>query len=208
MTGQTLSIIGVPVDLGAGRRGVDMGPSAVRYASLRARLEAIGRTVRDCGNIAVPTLDELPKPEESELLRYLQPLATMNRELAERVADVLRRGELPLVIGGDHSLSIGSISGVASVAGRIGVLWIDAHADFNTADTTPSGNIHGMSAAALTGRGHAALTQLLSQTPAIEAQRLVYIGVRDLDPLERDAMRAAGVNVFTMHDIDRHGCQL
>ncbi len=201
----SIALIGVPVDMGAGRRGVDMGPSAVRYASLRARLEQIGHTVNDLGNIAVPTMDELAVPTAGEKLRYLEPLARMNLTLAHKVSDAIAGGAFPLIIGGDHSLSIGSVNGVAHQAKRIGLLWIDAHGDFNTQDTTPSGNIHGMSVAALTGRGHSSLTQLLAAVPAVRDANVVYVGVRDLDPLEISAMREAGVHVFTMHDIDRQG---
>ena len=200
-----IALIGVPVDLGAGRRGVDMGPSAVRYASLRARLEQLGHIVNDLGNIAVPTMDELEPPAPNEKLRFLQPLAAMNLRLAQQVSAALADGAFPLIIGGDHSLSIGSVNGVAHYARRIGLLWIDAHGDFNTQDTTPSGNIHGMSVAALTGRGHASLTTLLAAVPAVHEANVVYVGVRDLDPLEVVAMREAGVHVFTMHDIDRQG---
>lgn len=200
-----IALIGVPVDLGAGRRGVDMGPSAVRYASLRARLEQLGHTVNDLGNIAVPTMDELLEPDPNEKLRFLQPLAEMNLRLAQTVSAALADGAFPLIIGGDHSLSIGSVNGVARHAKRIGLLWIDAHGDFNTQDTTPSGNIHGMSVAALTGRGHVSLTTLLASVPAVREANVVYVGVRDLDPLEIVAMREAGVHVFTMHDIDKQG---
>ncbi len=200
-----IALIGVPVDLGAGRRGVDMGPSAVRYASLRARLEQLGHIVHDLGNIAVPTMDELEPPTLDERLRFLEPLAEMNLRLAQQVSAALADGAFPLIIGGDHSLSIGSVNGVAHHAQRIGLLWIDAHADFNTQATTPSGNIHGMSVAALTGRGHTSLTTLLAAVPAVREAHVVYVGVRDLDPLEIVAMREAGVHVFTMHDIDKQG---
>lgn len=204
-----IAIIGVPVDLGAGRRGVDMGPSAVRYASLRTQLEQLDHHVRDAGNLSVPTLDELPTPAADEKLRYLEPLSDLCRRLADVTAGAMQNGEFPLIVGGDHSLSIGSVNGVAHVVGqrggRIGLLWIDAHGDFNTAQTTPSGNIHGMSVAALTGRGHPALTHILASVPAIREANVVYVGVRDLDALEKLAMHEAGVHVFTMHDVDRQG---
>jgi arginase len=204
-TTRRIAIIGAPVDLGAGRRGVDMGPSAVRYASLRARLAELGHQVFDTGNVSIATLEELPAPAPGEKLRYLEPIAAMSRELAQRVAQALSDGYFPLIVGGDHTLSIGSVSGVAQRVRPLGVLWIDAHGDFNTADTTPSGNIHGMSVAALTGRGHASLTRILGEAAAIDAHNVVYIGLRDLDAGEKQLMRAAGVHVFTMHDVDRHG---
>lgn len=199
-----ITLIGVPVDLGAGRRGVDMGPSAVRYASLRARIEQLGHHVSDAGNIAVPTIDELPEPDAGERLRYLLPLAAMFDKLHILVDDVMTSGGFPLIIGGDHSLSIGSVAGVAQRR-NIGLLWIDAHGDFNTAETTPSGNIHGMSVAALAGRGHPALTGAGTRLPAVREGNIVYIGVRDLDAHEKDALHGSGAHVYTMHDIDRRG---
>src|SRR5581483_6812467 len=139
-----IAIIGVPVDLGAGRRGVDMGPGAIRYAGIKERLAALGHRVRDLGNIAVPLAEEFDPPAQGEPLRYLDPIAQVNLDLARRVADVVAEGSFPLILGGDHSLAIGSISGVAR-GRKIGLLWVDAHGDFNTPETTPSGNIHGMS---------------------------------------------------------------
>jgi arginase len=199
-----IAIIGAPVDLGAGRRGVDMGPSAIRYAGLKERLEALGHRVRDLGNIAVPLAEQFEPPAPGEKLRYLNPLVTVNRALAERVAGVVSEGGFPLVLGGDHSLAIGSVGGVARHR-RVGVIWIDAHADFNTPETTPSGNIHGMSAAALTGRGHPALTALFGPSPAVPDDKFALVGIRDLDALEREALRASGVHAFTMHQVDRRG---
>jgi arginase len=201
---RNVAIIGVPVDLGAGRRGVDMGPSAIRYTGLKERLIALGHQVRDLGNVPVPLAEMIDLPAPGEKLRYLEPLVELNRTLAQRVAPIVAEGAFPLVLGGDHSLSIGSISGVAHKR-RIGVIWIDAHGDFNTPETTPSGNIHGMSMAALTGRGHSALTGLLGTGPVLRDSEVAMIGIRDLDPLEREVLRATGVHVFTMHTIDRRG---
>jgi arginase len=199
-----ISIIGVPVDLGAGRRGVDMGPSAIRYAGIKERLESLGHQVRDLGNIAVPMAEQCATPAADEKLRYLDPIVGVNIALAQRVSGVVAEGSFPLILGGDHSLAIGSVSGVAR-GRRIGLIWVDAHGDFNTPETTPSGNIHGMSTAALTGRGHSRLTKVLDTAPAIRDQHVVMIGVRDLDPLERAALRDSGIHVFTMHEIDRRG---
>lgn len=170
-------IIGVPLDLGAGRRGVDMGPSAIRYAGLRERIAELGCQVRDLGNISVPLAEQIEPPAPHEPLRYLQPIAAVVRDLAERVRDVVVTGALPLVLGGDHSLSIGSVAGVAHNR-RIGVIWLDAHGDYNTPETTPSGNIHGMGLAALTGRGHPMLTGVLGQTPAVRPGDVALVGVR------------------------------
>ena len=199
-----IAIIGTPVDLGAGRRGVDMGPGAIRYAGLKERLEALGHRVRDLGNVVVPLAEQFEPPLQGEKLRYLEPLIQVNLALAQQVAAVVAEGSFPLVLGGDHSLAIGSIGGVAR-GRRIGVIWIDAHGDFNTPETTPSGNIHGMSVAALTGRGHPALARLLGEEPVLRDSNIAMIGIRDLDRLEREALRASGVHVFTMHDIDRRG---
>jgi arginase len=206
-----IAIIGTPVDLGAGRRGVDMGPSAIRYAGIKDRLEALGHRVRDLGNITVPQAEQIEPPAPGEKLRYLEPLVKVNQALAEQVAAVVAEGSFPLILGGDHSLSIGSIAGVAR-GRRIGVIWIDAHGDFNTTDTTPSGNIHGMTVACLTGRGMPRLARLSNLDESKEGKGAVLrdsdiamVGIRDLDAQEREQLRASGIQVFTMHDVDRRG---
>jgi arginase len=202
--GNEIAIIGVPIDLGAGRRGVDMGPSAMRYTGLYGRLEALGYKVRDLGNLPAPMVETSEAPSAGSKLRYLEPIAALCEALAGTVASCVEQGLIPVALGGDHSLSIGSVSG--SARGReLGLIWIDAHADFNTAETTPSGNIHGMSVAALTGRGHPLLTGLAGRTPAIRPEQVALVGVRDLDPLEREALRRSGVHAYTMHEVDRRG---
>src|SRR6266540_3744241 len=201
---RTIAIIGAPVDLGAGRRGVDMGPSAIRYAGLKERLEALGHQVHDLGNIVVPIAEQIELPAPGEKLRYLEPLVEINRALARQVSAAVAKGAFPLVLGGDHSLAIGSVNGLAR-GRRIGMIWVDAHADFNTTETTPSGNIHGMSVAALTGRGHPALTALLEPGPVLRDANIAMVGIRDLDSAEREVLRTTGIQVFTMHDIDRRG---
>lgn len=199
-----IAIIGAPVDLGAGRRGVDMGPGAIRYAGLKERLEALGHRVRDLGNVPVPLAEQFEPPHPGERLRYLEPIVEINLALARQVAAAVAEGQFPLILGGDHSLAIGSIAGTAR-ARRVGVIWIDAHGDFNTPETTPSGNIHGMSVAALTGRGDARLTSLLGGGPVLRDSDVAMVGIRDLDAREREVLRASGIQVFTMHDIDRRG---
>ncbi len=194
-----IDIVGVPVDLGAGRRGVDMGPSAIRYAGLAERLRLLGHSVVDHGNIAVPLAEQITQPQAGERLRYLQPLIQINQELARTVAAIVADGGFPLVLGGDHSLSIGSIGGTTRRR-KLGLIWIDAHGDFNTDETTPSGNIHGMSLAAVTGRGHPALAEAM-----IAETSIAIVGVRDLDPAERVALRASGIHIYTMLDVDRRG---
>lgn len=199
-----IAIIGTPVDLGAGRRGVDLGPGAIRYAGLKERLEELGYRVRDRGNVAVPLAEQLELPATGEKLRYLDAITEINIQLAREVQAAVADGAFPLILGGDHSLSIGSISGVAR-GRRVGVIWVDAHGDFNTPETTPSGNIHGMSVAALTGRGHPRLAKLLGNGPVLRDSDVVMVGIRDLDSTERAALRQSGIQVFTMHDIDRRG---
>ncbi len=199
-----IAIIGVPVDLGAGRRGVDLGPGALRYAGIKERLAALGHSVRDLGNLAVPQAEEFDPPAPGERLRYLEALIQVNLDLAHQVEALIADGSFPLILGGDHSLAIGSISGVAR-GRKIGLIWMDAHGDFNTPETTPSGNIHGMSVAALTGRGHARLTALLEPGPVLRDANIAMVGIRDLDSDEREVLRTTGIQVFTMHDIDRRG---
>lgn len=199
-----IAIIGVPIDLGAGRRGVDMGPGAIRYAGLKEHLEVLGHRVFDLGNIAVPLAEQFTPPQPGETLRYLDPIIEVNQALAQKVATTVDEGVFPLILGGDHSVAIGSINGLAHHR-RIGVIWVDAHADFNTFETTPSGNIHGMGLAALTGRGHPSLTRLFGVSPVLRDSDIAIIGARDIDPLERKALNASGIHVFTMHEVDRRG---
>ncbi|MBI3737968.1 MAG: arginase [Chloroflexi bacterium] len=198
-----IDIIGIPIDLGADRRGVDMGPSAIRYAHLQNKLEALGYTVEDKGNIEVP-IAEMCRIDEPNL-KYIDCIVPMSRRAAGAVATSIQAGHFPLVLGGDHSLSLGSIRGAAKHK-KLGLLWIDAHADFNTEKTTPSGNIHGMPLAALCGLGDARLTQLWdAPLPVLDPKRVAVIGARDLDPGEKTNLREAGVMVMGMEQIDRFG---
>ena len=198
-----IDIIGVPVDLGAGRRGVDMGPSAIRYAHLNQGLESLGYAVEDRGNVEVPIAERCAITEPK--LKYLDCIVPMARRVAGAVATSIQAGSFPLVLGGDHSLSLGSIRGAARHK-RLGVLWVDAHADFNTHETTPSGNIHGMPLAALCGLGDPRLTQLWGDGGAVlDPHRVAVIGARDLDPGEKRNLREAGVMVMSMEQIDRFG---
>jgi arginase len=203
-----IGVIGVPLDMGASRRGVDMGPSAVRVAGLEARLEALGHSVTDAGNIRVEIAETQSSGNENA--RYLQQIADTCTRTAEAVIKTLEEGMTPLVLGGDHSLAAGSISGVAEFYRRkgqkIGVLWIDAHSDINTPETSPSGNVHGMPLAALLGLGPEALGNLFGYSPKIAPENTVLIGVRDIDAAERENIRRAGVaEVYTMRDIDERG---
>ncbi|HET7102959.1 MAG TPA: arginase [Terracidiphilus sp.] len=203
-----IRVIGVPLDMGASRRGVDMGPSAIRVAGLEARLEALGHHVADGGNIIVEIAET--QLYGSHNARYLRQIADTCARTAEAVVKILEQGMTPLVLGGDHSIAVGSVSGVSEFHRRrgekIGVLWIDAHSDINTPETSPSGNVHGMPLAALLGLGAQELTGIFGYAPKIAPQNTVLIGVRDIDATERDNIRRAGLaEVYTMRDIDERG---
>jgi arginase len=201
-----VELVGVPMDLGADRRGVDMGPSAIRYGGLSAELEETGVTCRDGGDLSVPRPEELD-PDASDQLggtaKYLEETRTVCKRLTERVAEIRERGNFPLVLGGDHSIGIGTAKG-SSHDGTTGVIWLDAHGDFNTPTTTPSGNIHGMPVAAMLGRGPFD-SESWAHSPNIPASNVAQVGIRSLDTEEREALRASEVSVFTMPDIDRRG---
>ena len=204
---EDIHLIGVPLDLGAGRRGVDMGPSAIRIAGVRERLARLGYQVTDTGDVPVP-IPESADPGDPNA-HYLPQIAEVAVELAGRVTAALRAGAIPLVLGGDHSLSIGSIAGAAcwarEIDADIGLLWFDAHADMNTPDTTPSGNIHGMPLAASLGYGPAELTDIAGFSPKVRWDKTVLIGARDVDRGERALLREAGIRTFTMREIDEDG---
>ncbi len=198
------TVIGVPMDLGAGRRGVDMGPSAIRYARMHEELAALGYSVHDVGDIKVPVVETLKtNGGEPGGLHHLSAIREACAALAERLGK-LAEGEFPVVLGGDHSISIGSVSGL-SQRGRTGVVWIDAHADFNTPATSPSGNIHGMPLAALLGLGDPQLTGIAGPAPKVRPEDVVLIGVRSVDPGERELLRQSGVAVYTMKEVDKMG---
>lgn len=196
-------IIGVPMDLGADRRGVDMGPSAIRYAHLQQRLEENGIIVEDIGNI------EVPNPESRKIkdtkLKYLQEILESSERTADAVSDALEKGFIPLILGGDHSIALGSVMGASRTIKKMGLVWIDAHGDFNTQDTTPSGNIHGMILAASLGIGHQDLVQLGGFSPKVLPEYTVLIGARSIDRDEKRLIKESGINVFTMNDIDQCG---
>lgn len=197
-----IRLIGVPLDLGANRRGVDMGPSALRYAGLQAALAQLGHSVTDTGNLVVPGPEERPTGPPNS--RYLSAIVDVCRGVARLVSEVISRGEFPIVLGGDHSLSIGSVGGVLQALPDVGVLWLDAHGDFNTPETTPSGNVHGMALAALVGLGSPELVSCVGPH-RLAADRVVIVGVRDVDPGERQLIQDSGILVFTMQEVDRLG---
>lgn len=202
-----IQLIGVPLDLGQARRGVDMGPSAVRVAGLEARLESLGHIVEDGGNVAV-AMAELKK-EGDPHAKYLKEITATCTKSAELVLKALEAGKIPMVLGGDHSVAAGTVSGVAEFYRRdnkkIGLIWLDAHSDINTPETSPSGNVHGMPLAALMGLGPAELGNIYDFSPKVKPENCVLFGVRDIDATERENIRRAGIEVFTMRDIDERG---
>jgi arginase len=202
-----IRVIGVPLDLGQSRRGVDMGPSAVRVAGLEARLEALGHIVEDGGNVAVAIPEQ--KKEGQANAKYLKEITATCTKHAELVLKTMESGQVPLALGGDHSMAAGTVSGVAEYyrrkRERIGLLWIDAHADVNTPESSPSGNVHGMPLAAILGLGPPELANIFNFSPKVEAGNCVLVGVRDIDAIEKQHVRRAGIQVFTMRDIDERG---
>jgi arginase len=200
-------VLGVPMDLGSGRRGVDMGPSAIRIAGLDERLVELGHKVIDEGDIVIKNMEELKVGHESA--RYLTEIARAANMLAKKVERIMALGHFPLVLGGDHSIAVGTVSGIAAFAQsrgqRVGLLWIDAHGDINTPETSPSGNIHGMPLAALLGFGAGELTGVGGPAPRVNAANVALVGIRSLDAGEKKQLQETGVQVHTMSDIDRHG---
>lgn len=204
---QKIRILGVPMDLGQSRRGVDMGPSALRVAGLQARLKQLNYQVEDIGNISVK------QPEEQHYgdkrAKYLNEIAETCQGLAETVEKTLSEDMMPIVLGGDHSIAAGSVAGVASFfrkqSKRIGLIWLDAHGDVNTPESSPSGNVHGMPLASIMGYGAPELTELCNFKPKIEPQNVAMVGIRELDTKERQLVKKSGVHVFTMRDIDERG---
>ena len=197
-----ISMIGVPIDFGQMRRGVDMGPSAIRYAGAVERLEALGHEVVDEGDIYVPNAAKL---EVHPKLRNLGAVVEACTKLAEQVATAVEHKKFPLVLGGDHSIAIGTLAGLAQHYKNLGVIWYDAHADMNTAETSPSGNIHGMPLAVAMGLGHEKLTHIGGEQPKINPKNLVIIGARSVDEGERELIKEKGIKVYSMHEIDRLG---
>jgi arginase len=202
-----IRVIGVPLDLGQSRRGVDMGPSAVRVAGLEARLEALGHVVEDAGNIAVAIPEQ--KKEGHPNAKYLKEITATCTKHAELVLKTLEAGKTPVVLGGDHSVAVGTVSGVSEFLRRqnqkLGLIWIDAHTDINTPESSPSGNVHGMPLAAIMGLGPPELANIFGFSPKVAPENCVLVGVRDIDSAEKENVRKAGIEVYTMRDIDERG---
>ncbi|MFE9551689.1 arginase, partial [Bacillus velezensis] len=195
---KNISVIGMPMDLGQARRGVDMGPSAIRYAHLIERLSDMGYAVEDLGDIPV-NREKLKNDEE---LKNLNSVLSGNEQLAQKVDSVIENERFPLVLGGDHSIAIGTLTGTAKHYKQLGVIWYDAHGDLNTLETSPSGNIHGMPLAVSLGVGHDTLVNLGGYAPKIKPENVVIIGARSLDEGEREYIKETGMKVYTMHEID------
>ena len=202
-----IAVIGAPLDLGQTRRGVDMGPSAMRVAGLDSRLTALGYAVDDLGNVPVEQAESAPIGSDDA--RYLPQIAAVCANLAKTVEKALADGSAPLVLGGDHSVAVGTVSGVSHYyrerGQTIGLLWIDAHADMNTPGTSPSGNVHGMPLACCVGMGPRDLTHIFDYAPKVDPRRAVIVGLRDVDQLEKPHVKESGVTAFTMRDIDERG---
>lgn len=198
-----IAIIGVPMDHGQNRRGVDMGPSAIRYAGVVERIEELGHHVTDEGDIQIGQADG--SVDTSTNLRNLKVITEATEALGDKVFEVAEAGNFPLVLGGDHSIAIGTLSGISERHENLGVIWYDAHADMNTSETSPSGNIHGMPLAASFGHGHEKLTNIRGYSPKVKPENIVIIGARSVDPGERQLIKEHGIRVYSMHEIDKMG---
>ena len=202
-----IRIVGAPIDLGAGRRGVDMGPSALRVAHIGEQLRDLGYDVEDGGDVPVRNPEELPHGDPR--LKYREPIREMAEAVSARVEKAVQDGALPIILGGDHSVAIGSTAGIARAlkprGESFGIIWFDAHADMNVPESTPSGNIHGMALAVALGLGDKALTQVAGFAPKLAARNAVLVGTRSIDEKERGVVRQSGIHVFTMRDIDERG---
>ncbi len=207
ITPKKIRVMGVPLDLGQSRRGVDMGPSAVRVAGLEARLEELGHIVEDGGNVSVAIPEQ--KKVGDHNAKYLTEITVTCTKLADLVLKTLEAGMVPFVLGGDHSVAAGTVAGVSEFYRRqnqhIGLIWIDAHTDINTPESSPSGNVHGMPLAATMGLGPSELSNIFGFSPKVAPENCVLVGVRDIDAVEKENVRRAGIEVFTMRDIDERG---
>lgn len=200
---KNISMIGAPLDLGASLRGVSLGPDAIRYAGIKERLERIGYNVKDEGNINVRKEEAFTVPGSN--LKNLNVIVDANKELCEKVDTAMKKGNFPLILGGDHSIAIGTIKGVLRNVKKLGVIWFDAHGDINTDKTSPTGNIHGMPVASLLGYGVKDLKEIGGEEYKLDKKNFVFIGSRDLDAPERETMKELGMHVFTMHEVDKLG---
>lgn len=204
---KAVTILGVPLGYGASMAGVDIGPAALRVARLNQRIARLGYSVRDLGDLRLERPQTLP--EDTEKLKFAREISIACEQLADEVEAILGAGEFPIILGGDHSIAMGSFAGAAAYYRRreqsLGLIWFDAHADMNTAETTPSGNIHGMPLAALLGFGAPELTRVGGFSPKIDPSMCAHVGARDIDPGERELIKKLGIRFFTMREIDERG---
>jgi arginase len=204
-----IAVIGAPLDLGSSRRGVDMGPSALRVANLNSRIAALGYEVEDLGNVPADLQENTP--EGPKHAKYLPQIAAICERLGQMVYQAMTDGKAPLVLGGDHSIAAGTVAGLAKYfkkkRQKLGLIWIDAHADMNTPQSSPSGNIHGMPLACCIGLGPPELSKIFGFSPKVEPGNVALVGIRDVDILERAHVRQAGIHAFTMRDVDERGLQ-
>jgi len=207
MSARQVTFIGVPLDLGAGRRGVDMGPSAFRVAGILEKVRCLGYEVEDVGDLPVK-IPETQGPGDPRM-KYLKEIKEVCEHLRDKVETAVAKGKIPVVLGGDHSIAMGTLAGLSRhFRGRkekVGLIWFDAHADANTAETSPSGNIHGMPLAVALGLGAPSLVNLAGFSPMVDGSRAALVGIRDVDPAERPNVKASGIGAFTMRDIDERG---
>lgn len=202
---KNISMVGVPMDLGQSRRGVDMGPSAIRYAGVIERLEKLGYIITDFGDLHIERPDVHEELENDRSLRNVKQVVQTNEQLAKIIDREVKKGHFPLVLGGDHSIAIGTLAGLGQHYEELGVIWYDAHGDLNSGETSPSGNIHGMPLAASLGIGDERLTNIYGYSPKVKPENIVIIGARDLDPPEKELIQTLNLTVYTMHEIDRLG---
>ncbi|MCG7339953.1 arginase [Staphylococcus sp. ACRSN] len=205
MTNKVIDIIGAPSTFGQRKLGVNFGPDAIRYAGLVSRIKAIGLSVNDKGNIEVPFLDIEKFNSEQKGLRNLNEIATVSSNLCKSVSESISENHFPLILGGDHSIAIGSISGVSQHYNNLGIIWYDAHGDLNVPEESPSGNIHGMPLRILAGDGDPSLVEIGGDNPKVKAENIVLIGMRDLDIGEKKYIKENNIKTFTMADVDRIG---
>lgn len=204
---QRIEIIGAPSTFGQKKLGVNLGPDAIRYAGLLSRLKKIGLDVIDKGNIEVPTLDVEKFNSDQEGLRNYDEIVTVSENLSKATSEIVKKGNFPLTLGGDHSIAVGSISGISQHYENLGVIWYDAHGDLNVPEESPSGNVHGMPLRILAGDGPDELVNINDFTPKVKPENIVLIGMRDLDEGERKYIKDKNIKTFTMADIDRFGIQ-
>ena len=204
---QRIEIIGAPSTFGQKKLGVNLGPDAIRYAGLLSRLKKMGLDVIDKGNIEVPTLDVEKFNSDQEGLRNYDEIVTVSENLSKATSEIVEKGNFPLTLGGDHSIAVGSISGISQHYENLGVIWYDAHGDLNVPEESPSGNVHGMPLRILAGDGPDELVNINDFTPKVKPENIVLIGMRDLDEGERKYIKDKNIKTFTMADIDRFGIQ-